>query len=185
MRLFIERGDYQQGSIEDEGDEEGPEAYTHAEVPVRVRSIHNLGDLEDIDVKAEGETERWDDSCIRHADVLTRDGQWIIWHNRAKVISVVFAREDAWGQVEDQAQEDDQDCADDWEGEEFEFLEIQDPAERNQGWACHNRDNLKGVGEESINFQYCFEEPLNKKANELYIDDRVICLSAYIFTQSN
>jgi hypothetical protein len=64
-------------------------------------------------------------------------------------------------------------------------LEIQDPAERNQGWACHNRDTLKGVGEESLNFKYCFEEPLNKKANQLYTDDRVICLSAYVFTQSN
>ena len=75
MRFFIERGDYQQGAIEDEGDKEGPEADTHTEVPVRVRPIHDLGDLEDIDVEAEGETERWDDSCIRHADVLTRDGQ--------------------------------------------------------------------------------------------------------------
>lgn len=56
MRLFIEGGNYQQGSIEDEGDEEGPEADTHTEVPVRVRPIHHLGDLEYIDVKAEGET---------------------------------------------------------------------------------------------------------------------------------
>lgn len=75
MRFFIERGHYQQGSVEDEGDEEGPETYTHTKVAVRVRSIHYLGDLEYIDVEPESEAERWDYSCIRHADVLARDGQ--------------------------------------------------------------------------------------------------------------
>ena len=132
MRFLIERGDYQQGGIEDEGDKEGPEADTHAEVAVGVWAIHDLGNLEHIDVEAEGETEGRDDGCVGHADVLARDADSIIWDDSAEVITELFACEDTHGQVEDQTQEDCKHRADDWEGEEFELLEVQDPTEGNQ-----------------------------------------------------
>jgi hypothetical protein len=100
MRFLIERGDYQQGGIEDEGDKEGPEADTHAEVAAGVWAIQDLGDLEHIDMESEGETEGWDYGSIGHADVLARDADSIIWDDSAEVITELFTCEDTHGQVE-------------------------------------------------------------------------------------